>query len=122
MSGSKLLLDTNIILYYLSGDDTLTPLLEEKNLFISIITEIELLSYSEFKEEELSNIKAFLGYCISKDISDDVKREAINLRRSYKLKLPAIIMATAISMNIPLITADKMFKKVKTGHLIFYEK
>jgi predicted nucleic acid-binding protein len=31
MNGSNILLDTNIILYLLSGDESLIPLLEEKN-------------------------------------------------------------------------------------------
>ena len=51
MSGTKLLLDTNIILYYLSGDEKLGPLLEDSNLYISIITEIELMGYSGFKKK-----------------------------------------------------------------------
>lgn len=46
MSGNSLFLDSNVIIYFLSGDDTLTELLEGKNLYISVITKLELLSYS----------------------------------------------------------------------------
>lgn len=38
MNGSKLFLDTNIILYLLDGDETLAELLNGKQLYISIIT------------------------------------------------------------------------------------
>ena len=43
MNGNNLLLDTNIVLYLLNGEETLIPLLEEKNLFLSFITQLELL-------------------------------------------------------------------------------
>ncbi|MBO5690919.1 MAG: PIN domain-containing protein, partial [Spirochaetaceae bacterium] len=34
--------------------------------------------------------------------------------RFYKIKLPdAIVAATAISYNVPLLTADKEFNKIK---------
>ena len=43
MNGNNILLDTNIVLYLLNGEETLIPLLEEKNLFLSFITQLELL-------------------------------------------------------------------------------
>ncbi len=45
MNGTNLLIDSNIILYLLGGDKTLADFLSEKQLFISIITEMELLSF-----------------------------------------------------------------------------
>ena len=45
MSGNKLFIDTNIVLYLLNGDQTLAELLHEKQLYISFITELELLAY-----------------------------------------------------------------------------
>ncbi|MFA5973337.1 MAG: hypothetical protein WC780_13385 [Lentimicrobiaceae bacterium] len=44
MNGNNILLDTNIVLYFLKGEDTLIPLLEDKNLYLSFITQLELLS------------------------------------------------------------------------------
>ena len=122
MNGNNILLDTNIILYYLSGDETLIPLLEENNLLVSIITEIELLGFNELSETGIENIKLFLSYCIIENISDKIKNEAITLRRSNNLKLPdAIIFATARTLNIPFITADKHFAKLNDEHIIIYE-
>lgn len=116
-------MDTNIILYYLDGDDTFEPIFLDKQLYVSIITEMELLSFSSFTNEELNYIREFLKFCSIKGLSEEVKLQTIELRKELKLKLPdAIIMATALEMDIPIISADKDFKKVDTGHLIFYEK
>lgn len=123
MSGNSLLLDTNIILYFLNGDKTLIPLLEERNLFVSIITEIELLGYSGFSDNELKQTEEFLEICTIINLDSDIKRRAISFRRNQKLKLPdAVILATANCLNIPLITADSDFKKVKEANIIFYEE
>lgn len=43
MNGNKLFLDTNVILYLLGGDETLAIFLDKKQLYISVITELELL-------------------------------------------------------------------------------
>lgn len=59
MNGTKLLLDSNIILYLLNGDKTLADFLQEKELFISIITEMELLSFSGISIKEQKQIQSF---------------------------------------------------------------
>ena len=41
MNGNNILLDSNIVLYLLNGEKTLIPLLEEKQLYVSFITQIE---------------------------------------------------------------------------------
>ncbi len=38
MNGNNILLDSNIVLYFLNGEATLLPLLEEKQLYVSFIT------------------------------------------------------------------------------------
>jgi len=94
MSGDRLLLDTNIVLYFLAGDATLLPLFEEKDLIVSVITELELLGYQELSDKERTSITQFLHHCTIMDVTSDVKEKAINIRRSYRIKLPdAMIMA-----------------------------
>lgn len=39
MSGNKILVDTNIVIYHLNGDSTIEVLLDNNNVFISFITE-----------------------------------------------------------------------------------
>ncbi|MFN4256523.1 MAG: hypothetical protein ACK4Q5_16090 [Saprospiraceae bacterium] len=45
MSGNKLLLDMNIALYLLGGDEVLATLLDQREVFVSVISEMEMLGY-----------------------------------------------------------------------------
>lgn len=60
MNGSSFLLDTNVVLYFLGGDQTLATVFDQKSLFLSTITELELLSYPGISEKEESEILNFL--------------------------------------------------------------
>ena len=123
MSGDKYLLDTNIILYILSGDETIAQYLNGKILFASVISEIELLGYKNLAEQEGKQIKSFLSHFRIIYIDEAIKEEAILLRKKYPLRLPdCIIAATAISLNLTFITADKQFKQIKNLQLEIYEK
>ncbi len=123
MNGDSLLLDTNIVLYLLSGDETLIPLLEDKQLYLSFITEIELLSFSEVTEKESNAIKRFVKECVIIDTPNEVKEVAVSIRRKRIVKLPdAIIAATAVFLNVPLVTADNGFKRIKEADIILYKK
>ncbi|MFH5834388.1 type II toxin-antitoxin system VapC family toxin [Halalkalibaculum sp. DA3122] len=123
MSGNNLLLDTNIILYFLGGDETLIPLFEDHNLFISFITEIELLGYPSLENTELEQVKGFLKNCTVINMNEGIKNKAISIRRNSSIKLPdAIILASALNIEIPFITADKDFMKMGIGDIIIYER
>ena len=123
MNGNSLLLDTNIVLYLLKGEETLVPLLENKQLYISFITELELLSFKGLNEWQTKGVKSFINECFIVDISQGIKELTIKLRKDFSLKLPdAIILATSVYMNIPLVSADSDFKKVKTADIILYQK
>ncbi len=123
MNGNNLLLDTNIVLYLLNGEETLIPLLEEKNLFLSFITQLELLSAKYLKPDDISNIKQFISECTVIDITPEIKENTIKLRQSSSLKLPdCIIAATSLWLNMPLITADSDFKRFDAIDLIYFER
>jgi len=47
MNGSRLLLDTNIILYLLDGDETLRDILEGRQVYVSFVTELELYGFKQ---------------------------------------------------------------------------
>ena|SRR5690606_31861811 len=122
MNGDKLLIDSNIILYLLNGDKTLADFLQGKQLYISIISEMELLSFSEISTNEQKRIQEFLKECKIININSEIKNESIKLRKKFKTKLPdSIIAATSIYLDIPLITADLGFKKIDKLQLIQYE-
>ncbi len=58
-----------------------------------------------------------LGYsCVGEviDINQSIKQIVVDIRKNYKLKLPdAIIIASSIYYEQPIISADSDFKKVK---------
>ncbi len=122
MSGNKLFLDTNIILYLLSGDETLADLLNNKQLYISIITELELLAFKGISKEEELILIDFVSQCKTININSNIKQETIRIRKLYNTKLPdSIIIATALYLDLPLITSDLEFKKVEELTLVLYE-
>ena len=113
MSGNSLLVDTNILIYLFKGNERVYELLHERDLWVSFITEMELLSFAGHTTGEIQTIKRFLSNCKIIDINRNIKDTAINIRKTDNLKLPdAIIAATAHYLNIPLITADKGFKNI----------
>ena len=123
MNGNKLLLDTNIIIYFLSGDLTLLALLDKKIVHISIITKLELLSYPDISDEEVIKIENFLNNCIIIDLNPTINSKTIHLRKKYKLKLPdSIIIASSLYLDLPLLTSDKTLQKIKEVSLLYYEK
>ena len=123
MSGTKLFVDTNIILYLLNGDETLSEFLNGRQIYISFITELELLGYQGINVEERKTVKKFISQCKVIDINKTIKEEVIRLRTSYKVKLPdAIIMASSIYLDLPLITSDAGFKRAEQDlNLVYYE-
>lgn len=121
MSGNNFLLDSNIVLYLLSGDQTLANLLRFSKLYVSFITELELLSFHGIDELQKEEIKKFLKQCIVIDINESIKENVINLRKTYKVKLPdCIVAATSVYINIPLITSDKGLFKIKEANIVQY--
>ena len=123
MSGRKLFLDTNIILYLLQGDKTLTEVLDNKQFYISFITQLELLSFPGLTRKDLKVINELLSECVIIDINSEIKDLTVKYRKNYKLKLPdSIIAATSLYLDIPLITAYTGFKKIKEIDLILYER
>ena len=110
----NIVLDTNAVLYFLGG--RLREPLPQAHIYISVITEIELLSYPLLSSESESEIYEFLADVTIIDLSVAIKQETIKLRRQYRFKLPdAIIVATARHLNAELLTND--IKLLKTQNV-----
>jgi predicted nucleic acid-binding protein len=121
MNGKEILIDTNIVLYLLKGNDTLEEMLQGKEPYLSFITELELVGFQDISIKEEKQINELLNDCLVVSLNNNIKKEYIELRKKYRLKLAdAIIAATAITLNIPLITSDKQFAIVKELNLIQY--
>ncbi|MEQ9372750.1 MAG: type II toxin-antitoxin system VapC family toxin [Coleofasciculus chthonoplastes F3-SA18-01] len=105
LTQNLIVLDTNVVLYFLGGRLT-NPLLSEQ-YFVSVITEIELLSYPSLSSDEEVQIRDFLAKLIVVELESNIKDLAITFRKQYKLRLPdAIIAATAQVLNATLFTND----------------
>ncbi len=122
MNGTDIFIDTNICIYLLDGDTVLAELLQGQNLYLSIITEMELHAYHGNNYSSVQILDAFLQSVSIINIEEKVKINTIEIRKKAKLKLPdSIIAASALTYNLPLITADKGFKRVDHLDLILYE-
>ena len=88
-------------------------LLEGRTIFISVITEIELLSipFQDSQDERL--MSDFISNCFIIDLDTEVKRYTIQIRKKQKVKLPdAVIAASSLVKKLPLFAADKGFGKI----------
>ncbi len=101
MKNDLYLVDSNVLINLNRGDTKIAELIHGKTLLYSIITEIELLSYPEISPAEIIRVKAMLSECLFVGIDDEVKQQAIAIRRHTKMKLPdAVVVATALCTNV----------------------
>lgn len=118
MNGNKYLADTNILLYIITGNTSVAKYINQE-FYISEITEIELLGNKGVTPLQLKYRTQIINNCTIVNLSENIKRIAINLKQNHTLKIPdAIIAATSMYLNLPLLTADKDFKKIKELELI----
>ncbi len=94
MSGISIVSDTNPLIYLLDGNAEVAEYLDEKQVWISVISEL----------------------------SPQIKRVVKELLQKYPIKLPdAIIAATSIYLDLPLLTADTGFRNIPELKLILLE-
>ncbi len=121
----NLIYDTNIFIYHFKNQPEVTTYFEphfllSNNVFISVITRIELLSYSEITTDEENFIINLLQYFSIIRLSFELENKTIELRKKLKLKTPdAIIAASTILNNASLLTRNTDdFKKIKNIKII----
>ncbi len=73
MSGDKLFLDTNVILYLFAGDKTLETILNKKQLYISFVTQLELLSFKKLNKKVENSLREFIDNCTVIDNNGQIK-------------------------------------------------
>jgi predicted nucleic acid-binding protein len=121
MSGDEVFLDTNACIYFLNGDEILADFLQGQRIYISIITEIELFAFHGNNDASIEILNDFIDSITVLDIDKEIKILTIQLRKTYKLKIPdTIIAASALALSLPIITADKGFKKIAGLDLILH--
>ena len=111
MNGIKYLLDTNIIIGVIKGNEQAVSLVKGIGLSscaFSVITRMELLGFSGITEHEERTFKVLLSKMTRLSLNVDIEDATIQLRKQRRIKLPdAIIAATAITYNMELLTLDK---------------
>lgn len=113
MSGDKIVIDTSVIINLFNGVEGIASLISDRDLFVSVISEIEVLSYRNLSVNDKELIKGFLSDCYIIDLDNHIKELTIDIRATYKTKLPdAVIAATAIYYDLPLFTFDKGFTRI----------
>jgi len=119
MNGVELIIDTNILIYLTSGNSDIAELIRDKQVSISVITEMEIRSWPSLTKPETEVLGRMLNQFYISPLNESIKEKAIEIRKLTKLKLPdAVICATAIYFDVPLLTADQALKKVKGLDLI----
>ena len=105
----KLLIDTNIIIYYFNGiitDSRIDKILKE-SFNISIITKIEFLSWQKLRQDKNLEQKAlaFISHANVYELTDKIADKVIDIRQQYRVKTPdAIIGATALVHGFDILT------------------
>ncbi|MBV6422176.1 MAG: hypothetical protein DAHOPDDO_03465 [Ignavibacteriaceae bacterium] len=104
--------DTNLFIYYLNGNQHVekfftSEFLSSNNVYYSIITEIELLSFPKLTDNEINSIKSFLNGFIKINLNEDIKDKTIAIRKKHKAGLgDSIIAASSIIYNARLVTRN----------------
>jgi predicted nucleic acid-binding protein len=113
--------DTNFLVYAHEGNTLVVPFLEY-DFGVSFLSEVELLGYNGISKSEESKLKSMLNDCFIIEWNTKIKERTILLRKKYQIKLPdAIVASTSIVYEIPLVTADKGFSKIKELELVLIE-
>ncbi len=106
------ILDSNILIGHLNGNNSIKDWIKEKvttdSLCISTISKIELLSFPGLEGNDLYEAEKFVSLFQEIGIWGSVASLSADLKRNSNFSLAdAIILATAISRRMTLVTNDK---------------
>ena len=117
--------DSNILIYHLNGKlnraaEMLMQQAIEETAYISTITRIEVLGWPEQSEASFHRCEELLDQFIEQPLTDNIVDRCVALRRQRRIRIPdAIIAATALSLNLPLVTRNEDdFKDIEGIELI----
>lgn len=122
MSGISILSDTNPIICLLDGNVEVAAFLDEKQVWISVITELELFGKKGLSKAEISEIDSLLSSCFIAELTPQIKQISKEVMQKYSIRLPdAIISSKAMYLDIPLLSADLEFQKIPELKFILLE-
>lgn len=110
--GTQYLIDSNAVIEFLGGilppsaSNRLQDIVDLNTQHLSVINQIELLGFNG-PTAEMQTLEAFISSCKVLPLSDTVVQKTIELRKTYKIKLPdAAIAATALVHSLKVITRN----------------
>jgi toxin FitB len=103
-----MVLDTNILIYSTKpGGERLRPWLDDPLATVRIVTRIEALGYTGIAPQEQAALQGALRSLPEAGLTEAVATRAISLRQNRRMGLAdAIIAATALVHNLPLVTRN----------------
>jgi predicted nucleic acid-binding protein len=122
MSGIRIICDTNPLVYLLDGNRDIARFLDGQQIYLSVISELELFGKQNLSFQDNEIIESLLKGCFVIDINPEIKQIYRELKQKHSIKLPdAIVAATAIYLDLPLLTFDKGFKNISNLKLIMLD-
>lgn len=121
MDVSNIILDSNIVIYTgLIDASDLHEWLHLRNVYVSVITEVEVLGYHKLTKKDKNYFASFFHQSLVLPITQEILQQTIQLKQNQKMSLgDAIIAATALENDLILATANtKDFKHIKGIKLI----
>ena len=116
--------DTNVILYHLRDEEAVRTFIDERldspfPLYLSVVSETELLRWPQLPDEEEAAILELLPIFSIVPLDSNLARKAGRIGRLYNLKLgDSIIAATAQFTGSILVTRNvRDFKRVPDLHI-----
>lgn len=112
-------LDTNSIIYYINDDAQASPVIRKilqmsGAVYVSAITETELLSFPQLTDSEMQEISKILAIVSLVPIDSNIARITGALRRVYRISAPdSAVAATALFTGSTLLTRNiRDFRKI----------
>ncbi len=105
----KALLDSNIIIHLAQSKIDFDSFSDDYDeLFISVITYMEVLGYRFQDEVYKQKIESLMSLFTRIDLTEIIVKEVIKIRQRYAIKLPdAIILATAKVAKCELVSNNE---------------
>jgi len=123
MNGISIVSDTNPLIYLLNGSDKAAEYLNGKQIWISAISELELFGKKGLTKYEKQEIELLIESCFVAELSSGIKNIVKELLQTVNIKLPdAIVAATAMYLDLPLLTFDNDFIRIPDLKLFILEK
>ena len=122
MNNNKILVDTRILGALLDGHSEITAFLQGKDVYISVISEMELLGNASLDTKKIVLLKRIIRELTVIALTDSVKERAIILGHEFGVELTdAIKAASALEKQIPMCSSNKNLSKINQLDLLLIQ-